>query len=336
MAIVSEEMIKQVGLEEAYFISCLLSYIKKHKEEKRNFYDGRTWNRSTCEGLSESLAVNWSADKMGRVARSLIKKGILIKGNYNTISYDRTTWIAFVNERQIFNFHSYHFEDYPLEKKQKTAPFEAEKEPESQETRHSSNLQNAFCKNTESILHGCGDYTNPNTTIPIHNNNMCADTHEPDSTPHSVDQEERKYKTSKGHYLTGEKLDAFERIWEAYRHKSELPENNYSKSNKAAAAHSFLKNWPDIKQDVSLVIQQAEVEAHNRAVKSMADSQFRPKHLEGWLTERRWTQESTMIDEKIYLARGKQHGNAGNNSNQLTVAERLQRLHQKRLAEENR
>ncbi|APS59067.1 hypothetical protein [Piscirickettsia salmonis] len=167
MAVVSEEMIRRVGLDEAYFISCLLSYIKKHKEEKRHFYEGRTWNRSTCEGLAESLAVNWSADKIGRVTRSLIKKGILIKGNHNNISYDRTTWITFVNEREIFNFHSYHFEDYLNKKQQEISPLKVQKESQSEETQHFANLQNGSCTDAESILHVCGDYTNPNTTIPI-------------------------------------------------------------------------------------------------------------------------------------------------------------------------
>ncbi|RNC77071.1 hypothetical protein DA717_12320, partial [Piscirickettsiaceae bacterium NZ-RLO2] len=158
------------------------------------------------------------------------------------------------------------------------------------------------------------------------NNTMCADTHEADSHTELSNQSERKYKTSKGQFLTGEKLSVFEQVWEAYRHKSEAAENNYSKSNKAAAAHSFLKNWSDIQQDVSLVIQQAEVEAHNRAVKSMADSNFKPKHLEGWLSERRWTQESVMIDEGIYLARGAQHGNSSIQGNQQTAGGALSDL----------
>ncbi|MGJ3494413.1 hypothetical protein ACR9PT_07510 [Piscirickettsia salmonis] len=166
-------------------------------------------------------------------------------------------------------------------------------------------------------------------------NTMCANTHEADSHTELSNQSERKYKTSKGQFLTGEKLSVFEQVWEAYGHKAEAAENNYSKSNKAAAAHSFLKNWSDIQQDVSLVIQQAEVEAHNRAVKSMADSNFKPKHLEGWLSERRWTQESVMIDEGIYLARGAQHDNSNSSHNKLTVAQRLQRLHEKRQREAN-
>ncbi|ERL60659.1 hypothetical protein K661_03020, partial [Piscirickettsia salmonis LF-89 = ATCC VR-1361] len=50
-----------------------------------------------------------------------------------------------------------------------------------------------------------------------------------------------------------------------------------------------------------------------------------------------WTQESVMINESIYLARGTQHGNSSIQGNQhkLSVAERLQRLHEKRQREAN-
>ena len=107
MATISDELISHYGLEEAYFICKLASYIKYHKENNRNFHDGRTWNRSTHKDFAESFATEWSSKKVERIQKSLIDKGVLVKNVLNKTTYDRTTSLAFVDEENILKMHGH-------------------------------------------------------------------------------------------------------------------------------------------------------------------------------------------------------------------------------------
>lgn len=88
---------KELGLEEAIFVHNLYYWIKENEVNNRNFIDGRFWTYN-----SQKAYADWfpylSAAQIKRIINSLIKQGIILKGNYNENQYDRTSWYAFTDE----------------------------------------------------------------------------------------------------------------------------------------------------------------------------------------------------------------------------------------------
>lgn len=91
------EVAKEYGVDEAVLIRDFQFCIMQIKAENRNFYDGRYWVCNSQKLLSQ-LFPFWSPQHIRRTIENLIKKGVLIKGNYNESPYDRTLWYAFVDE----------------------------------------------------------------------------------------------------------------------------------------------------------------------------------------------------------------------------------------------
>ena len=85
------------GVDEAIVINNFQFWIFKNKADERNKHDGRTWTFNSVKSF-ESIFPFWSSKQIRRVVDSLVKKGILITGNFNIKGYDRTTWYAFENE----------------------------------------------------------------------------------------------------------------------------------------------------------------------------------------------------------------------------------------------
>ena len=87
---------KEYGIEEAIFIDEIQHQIKKNRFNERNFHEGRYWTYNSLKAYEETFPY-MNASKIKRVINSLIDKGILMKGNFNTNQYDRTCWYAFTD-----------------------------------------------------------------------------------------------------------------------------------------------------------------------------------------------------------------------------------------------
>lgn len=94
------EMAVQHGPLAAIFIKNFQFWITKNKCAGRNRRDGRTWTYCTLKEL-----VGWypyfTRRQIETILNNLVKKGIILKGNYNKSGYDRTNWYAFVNEPEF-------------------------------------------------------------------------------------------------------------------------------------------------------------------------------------------------------------------------------------------
>lgn len=85
------EIAKKYGVHSAiifeYFQELFLSAVDK----RDNYYDGNHWVRISLKDLSEQIP--YISSRQIRISISkLVNGGLLIKGNYNTSKYDRTTW----------------------------------------------------------------------------------------------------------------------------------------------------------------------------------------------------------------------------------------------------
>ena len=102
------ELAKQYGTDEAIFLENLIFWVIRNRVNEKNFFDGRTWTYNSVRALRE-LFPFWSDYQMRRVLESLIKQGVIVKGNYNKNPYDRTMWYALADEEKLIlryqNFH---------------------------------------------------------------------------------------------------------------------------------------------------------------------------------------------------------------------------------------
>lgn len=85
---------EQYGLEAAILINNFQFWLSKNKAAKRNLHDGNVWTYMTISGFSE-LFPYLKEKTIRRVLGELIEANIIVTGNYNANSYDRTLWYAF-------------------------------------------------------------------------------------------------------------------------------------------------------------------------------------------------------------------------------------------------
>ena len=90
----------QYGIECAILIHHFEYWIRHNQQLKRNFYDGRTWMYQTQAEIAAHFPY-MSEDTVHRHIKKLVEKGVIMKGNYNRTSFDRTVWYAFVNEEMF-------------------------------------------------------------------------------------------------------------------------------------------------------------------------------------------------------------------------------------------
>lgn len=97
------------GDREAIIIWNLRFWIVKNKANGKHLYAGsdgifRTWTYNTTKAFAE-LFPFWSEDQIDRLIKKMIEKKIIIKDNFNSNSYDRTSWYAFQDEEKMLSPH---------------------------------------------------------------------------------------------------------------------------------------------------------------------------------------------------------------------------------------
>lgn len=55
--------------------------------------DGHPWTYQSVSEMREKAFPFWSRDTINRIVNSLIKKGLVVVGNYNQKKYDKTRWL---------------------------------------------------------------------------------------------------------------------------------------------------------------------------------------------------------------------------------------------------
>lgn len=103
------EFAKKYGVNAAILYRNFQYWIAKNKANGHNFRDGRTWTYNSMTAFAKLFPYLslWDIrkalktlieDKKNKIGQ-LERKGILLKANYNTKGYDRTTWYTFKDEK---------------------------------------------------------------------------------------------------------------------------------------------------------------------------------------------------------------------------------------------
>ncbi len=100
------------GINAAIIIHHFQHWIRLNQKLKRNFHEGRTWSYQTLDEIAAHFPY-FSKDEVfeiiellctGKGRRSKKEKGfdpVLLKGNFNKVKFDRTTWYSFKNEKMF-------------------------------------------------------------------------------------------------------------------------------------------------------------------------------------------------------------------------------------------
>lgn len=90
------------GLHESILISHFEFWISKNIGNKRHQYDGKTWTYNSIKAF-EDLFPYLSYKQIRTSIDGLVIAGVIVRGNYNQNTYDRTSWFAFSDEFLIAN-----------------------------------------------------------------------------------------------------------------------------------------------------------------------------------------------------------------------------------------
>lgn len=93
---------RKYGLHEAILINHFEFWIVKNIGNKRHIYDGKVWTYNSIPAF-EAVFPYLSYKQIRRSLEILIQAGVLVRGNYNPITYDRTSWFAFTDEFLVEN-----------------------------------------------------------------------------------------------------------------------------------------------------------------------------------------------------------------------------------------
>ncbi|AFA50246.1 hypothetical protein [Acetobacterium woodii] len=90
------DVAEKLGVNAAIVVQNLQFWIKKNEANDKHFHDGRYWTFNSIKAWKE-LFPFWSDRQIRKILDDLIEKGIIIKGNFNELKYDRTLWYAFTD-----------------------------------------------------------------------------------------------------------------------------------------------------------------------------------------------------------------------------------------------
>ena len=79
--------------EMALWLGHLAFFSEKNLANKHNIHDGLVWSYNTIEALGDQFPYLTKSQRETMINNS-IKEGLVVTGNYNRTSYDRTNWYA--------------------------------------------------------------------------------------------------------------------------------------------------------------------------------------------------------------------------------------------------
>lgn len=88
------EVANEYGVECAVVIWNFSYWIEHNEANGMHFHEGRTWTYNSVDALTKIFPF-WTKAQIRRILERLENAGVLITGNFNQSTYDRTKWYAF-------------------------------------------------------------------------------------------------------------------------------------------------------------------------------------------------------------------------------------------------
>ncbi|MCT4586077.1 MAG: hypothetical protein N4A54_14215 [Peptostreptococcaceae bacterium] len=142
---------KEYGIEEAILIENIAFWIKRNLANKKNIHDGQCWVFNSVSAFSEIFPYI-KTSKINRVLRGLVKKGVLISGNYNKVKYDRTKWYS-ISDKKIKKIYEIDFSKCNKNKEKKKLKISKCKIATNIRIRHFSKCKMDLYKSKNGFVH---------------------------------------------------------------------------------------------------------------------------------------------------------------------------------------
>ena len=94
------DIAKDYGIEIALMYKHVTYWVNYNKKLKSNFHEGRYWFYNTIDEFSAHFPY-WSKKQVERILKKIVDLKLVLKGNFNKSSYDRTCWYTINSEREI-------------------------------------------------------------------------------------------------------------------------------------------------------------------------------------------------------------------------------------------
>lgn len=86
-----------VGVNAALLFECICFWLNINIKNNRNLVDQKYWVYMSVENFTEKLPF-LSKSQVRTALDKLLKMGVLIRDNYNRLSYDKTSWYTVSDE----------------------------------------------------------------------------------------------------------------------------------------------------------------------------------------------------------------------------------------------
>lgn len=95
IANVNEQLWINYDLETAVFLDTIAYWVKRNAANKQmhNFHEGRYWTYNSLDAYTKMFP-GWSIQNIRTIIKNCVKNGLLLVGNFNKKSYDRTGWYS--------------------------------------------------------------------------------------------------------------------------------------------------------------------------------------------------------------------------------------------------
>ena len=91
------EIAKEYGVNCAVILKNIYFWVLKNKANNQNFYDGKYWTYNSKKAFSELFSY-MTERQIDYALKHLIDEGLVVTGNYNKSTYDRTLWYALTDK----------------------------------------------------------------------------------------------------------------------------------------------------------------------------------------------------------------------------------------------
>lgn len=85
------DIAKEFGVNEAVILESMNYWIQKNKSNGKHFYDGEYWTYNSIKAFHEMFPY-MTERQISYCLNKMVEKGLIKKGNFNKLSYDRTCW----------------------------------------------------------------------------------------------------------------------------------------------------------------------------------------------------------------------------------------------------
>lgn len=97
--LIMPDLATKIGLNESIVIQQIHYWLLQHEEQKINYHDNRYWVYNSYKEWNKQFPF-WSERTIKAIITRLENLGLVISGNYNKLSFDRTKWYS-INYKRL-------------------------------------------------------------------------------------------------------------------------------------------------------------------------------------------------------------------------------------------